>query len=216
MKKRGQTFSVDLIIGMAIFVITLIFFFNYTKDLTKPEEKKLLIEGEFVFNNLEYGIKEDNIKFLENYKVSEEKLINFAEKSYFQDSDGDGISDKDTQKYYVLGNFPMEGFKKIEFCIYFTKVDGSNEVVIPVNSKTGVGFSSAVLGDKIFIEKDASGLLLPCADNSNSGVANPSCGQKYTHAVRVSKPVLFDYKDDSKNNETAKINILICGERANE
>jgi hypothetical protein len=126
------------------------------------------------------------------------------------DTDGNGINDfyeelkplnMDVQSL-LLEQINFGDFKEIDVCIYFEKKDG--EIIYHVGK-----------GDfpENMIELGNDGNPIKCGDETHLKIpqidANPQCiTLPYVESMIMSKPVLFEYPDDT--NEFLNMKILIC------
>ncbi len=121
--KRAQTWSTDTVAGVVIFVfvITIVFYFiggqQRSQNFEEIKSESNALPGVLSSQN------QENLSFVENSKVSKERLASFANLSYEE------VKQKLGMKY--------------DFCIYLEDEEG--KIVNITYGRPGVGSPSAVL-----------------------------------------------------------------------
>lgn len=199
MKKRGQLISFDLVLGILVLIVGIIFSLTQIDRLYPRSDLKLNLQPDFVFNNLELNLKNKRyaastgfFSFIDNFKIDDSQLINFDTLSY-DDSDGNDFND---MKSIAIKTLDLSGLN-LNFCLYFEDKDGN---IVTVNGKSGIGFSS--LKSEIYVAKKVEcNSIIPAVPLLK---AVPDCSDYYTHAINFFKPVV-------RQKKVMKMNILICG-----
>ncbi|MGE0792853.1 MAG: hypothetical protein AB7V77_01580 [Candidatus Woesearchaeota archaeon] len=124
LNKRGQTWSFDLIVAVVLFAVVIGLFYGFmTKDKTNPSENKLQQETEVLVYSFDCNNKDtEEICFLEDGVINEDKLITIYEKDYDE----------------LKSQLKIDG----EFCVYIRDLKGN---LIPINNLTGFGSSDLTL-----------------------------------------------------------------------
>lgn len=132
MSRRSQTLSLDLMIGIMIFIGIMIVFFGVMMfRTTGTDVSKLNREGEQIIKTLDSGIE---TSFIEESQISEKDLQALLDKDYDEIKATIGVDDN--------------------FCIFLE----DNNQVVPIESKdgrlvAGIGSSKATIGGKTCEER---------------------------------------------------------------
>src|SRR3989344_725885 len=130
-KKRGQTFSLDLVFGVIIFLVASSLFYYNLRYV--PEDKlteQLRVAEESIFNNLDFNPKDydknhgTSYAFLDGYRIDEIKLTNFA--AY--------INSDNSKNYPVMKNILLWNIVtsyEIDLCIFF---EDENDNIVRINN----------------------------------------------------------------------------------
>lgn len=209
MKKRGQVFSADVVIGFVIFLLVIGFFYNYVTSVQAKKFKDVTLEfqSSFVFDSIMLGLDKymsqiptpsPDVDFFGNnsYRVSVNKLSNFKSLPYCNNP-SDPFCQGNNQKHIVLGSLiDSPNFKNMSFCMYFVDSGGTVKEHIGPNAPT------------IYIEDGSN----QCGSGNPVGNLKPSCKtDPYTHSTKVSRPVVWDL--NSGPDEIVTMHVLICGEQ---
>lgn len=184
-KKRGEVVSVDLIIGVVLFLFALGLFYNYITSMQEKPSVSFQIPADYLFDGIELGLDKypDKNFFEENsYRVNVTRLEEF-ERMIIVDND------YETTNKIVTGNveLPLQ-IKRMDFCMYFE--NNANEVI------KSIGNSTMQVGDG--------------EDCGNDGFApKPSCPEPFTHGLRLTRPVVYDYP--ASTQEIVRMHVLLCG-----
>ena len=125
--KKAQTWSLDVMVGILIFItIFITFFYILNRDSDDKGTEKLKEEAELIANKLISSDEEDNESIVENKIVNNEKVIEFFEKS-------DKSYENLKREFGIEGDFYIhfEDFEGNIICINETDVGiGSKEVEV--------------------------------------------------------------------------------------
>jgi hypothetical protein len=116
--ERGQVWSVDVLLGVVIFVSVILIFYVTMSNRQKVDVKELQVETNSLKAELE---KNGELGFIDNGAVNETKLLSFLQNVSYNYT---AVKDK-------LG---IKG----DFCIFYADADG-NLVPIGPNKQVGVG-----------------------------------------------------------------------------
>lgn len=119
--ERGQVWSVDVLLGVVIFVSVILIFYVTISAKQKPGIEDLEIEASNLKTEFEKNYELGFIKADEVNETKFEEFVNLTEKNYSEVK----------QKLGIKG----------EFCIFYEDNDGN---IILIGNKTGVGNSSKI------------------------------------------------------------------------
>ena len=124
--KRGQTYSMDLLIGLMVFLVMFIGFFLLISVISKPAKSTLHNEAVNILNKVSSGT--ENISFVDRSAISEEDLRALAGRDY------------EEIKELINANK--------DFCIY---LEDENGTVMPIafhdSYVIGLGSSNMTIGN---------------------------------------------------------------------
>ena len=136
MTKKGQAWSMDIIIGVTVFVVAfIVFYILLSRTPVSDKGKELSNEGEVFINTLEAGSGEVNISFIRQGEIVDEEFAGFSGKNY------------ETLKTQL-------GIKN-DFVIHFEDEDGN---IIQVGGKYCFGSPDA----KVVIENSTDRFRVNC------------------------------------------------------
>jgi len=188
MNKKGQLITFDfstsiILLIMFTIIIVSVIIFSQKLDETKYYEFEL----EYVFdnfeNNLKYADPINNIAFISNYRIDEDKLKNFANQVTDIDSYVLGTISNSTDSSHGIGLDE----NAYDTCLYFRDENG----FIEIEGKKALG--ELKNGDTCHMYFDSGDN--PC--------------ENYKQATSFIKPVLLD-KHNVAENKIIQMNLVVC------
>lgn len=129
-QKKAQIASMDLIISAIILLFLISIMIIIILKVSDNKTEKVIYGGE-VFRNIE-KIDDQNIAFLNNYKIDETKLSEFADTTY---------QTYDEMKEKMFAGSDNYNIYTNEVCMFFDNYTISGYQAIPINGDNQLGHS---------------------------------------------------------------------------
>ncbi len=124
-RKRGQTWSIDLVLGVVIFTLVVTVFYTLITKEAQPGTDTLQRDAEMISNKLDAGTGTAT-----QYAIIKDRTIDSTKVNNLKDADYQTLKD-----YLGVDE---------DFCIY---VEDENGNVVPLGDKIGVGSPDIYVGD---------------------------------------------------------------------
>lgn len=189
MKKKAQIISLDLVLGIMVFLIILVVFvavFLYGRLTQKVD--KYEYELDYLYRNFEVNLKHGNEdqQFLVRSRVYKDKLRAFASFYYLQSIDNLVVG-----KVVQANGIGLDP-AAYDVCMYFTDKDNQPMEITPGITHIGqIKFEN--------VERTCQEII--------SGNNNPC--RDYKDSISLFKPVLFD-ENDEELNRILQMNLVVC------
>jgi len=120
-KRKSQSWSIDIMIAAAVFIMGLVVFFYIVENYSRPDKlKELTTEGEKIAGVIQGSSSEGNLcTFVLGNKIDRDRLI-------------------ECSKSYNLTKLLLTSKK--DFCIYFKDSQGNIINISSLTDKEGLGF----------------------------------------------------------------------------
>ncbi len=187
MSKRGQSFSVDFLIGVLIFIITISIAITHLYSLDFNTQKDLY--DSVTHNPIQrfsenLNIHSDQINFLQNSRIDEVKFIEFSQMPYLSQSDFN-------QKTLLYDSLLLDsGLRDADFCIFIT--EGSN-----VLYHTGVTNKNITIDEKI------------CGSDEFASTVTIETDPRYDQVISITENALLI--SETGPDKLVTINLVIAG-----
>jgi len=192
MPKRGQVNTIDLALGVMLFILALTLLYHYLGGAAREMSAEQGMSYEMIFNNLGVNLEQNEFAgrdFLGEYKIFYENLSRFGELSY------------DQQRRALFENL-LTYVNNTDFCIYLLdKDDNLVPVKVSGTQRNGIGDDN---NDNMTLG------MAVCGGAYVTGPAEENCRMPpYTSGVLVTRPVVLT-NHETEGNKTVRLNVLVC------